>query len=342
MQFVFDCWNYFLYTGSADALGEPFPRLLTFFDYLRRLRGKDGLLPVEDLGVPFVWIDNADAFSQQRHKQLAFNLYTAAMCEHALAPLCLELRQPRHAAAARRFGAELKAAAVRRFWSASEGCFVNNLPWAAAEGKKRYDDRSLATAVIFNQCPDGRIAASVDRLRALPPGTGFSFPANAIWRYWALAKAGHTDVIVSELGGHWHDMPSVRENNTLGETWTLEKDSGSQWSHCPVGPLIIMHMGVAGIQPTKPGFTECLIRPQPSKLAALDVVTHTPHGPVQVIAEGRKGDRSLTLRVPKGIRAHLLLPAAESVPGFSRSPGPHGNAYVIDGQAEVRARLQHT
>jgi hypothetical protein len=103
-----------------------------------------------------------------------------------------------------------------------------------------------------------------------------------------------------------------------------------------------MHMGIAGIQPTKPGFTECLIRPQPSQLKGLDVVTHTKHGPIHVIAEGERGDRSLIVRVPKGVRAHLVLPAAETIPGISRRPGPHGNAYLIDGQAEVRARLNHT
>ena len=65
---------------SADASA------MRFADYLHSIRGKDGLLPVENLGIPQVWIDHS-AYQRQRHKQCAFNLYAAAMLEHALAPI---------------------------------------------------------------------------------------------------------------------------------------------------------------------------------------------------------------------------------------------------------------
>ncbi|NOS71178.1 MAG: alpha-L-rhamnosidase, partial [Verrucomicrobia bacterium] len=84
--FNFDCWHHYLYTGDLDALREPYPRLLRFAEYLRMLAERDGLLPVEDLGIPSVWIDH-NAYKLQRHKQCAFNLYAAAMFQHALAPL---------------------------------------------------------------------------------------------------------------------------------------------------------------------------------------------------------------------------------------------------------------
>ena len=73
--------------GTCKILNEPFPRLLRFAQYLKSLIGPDGLLPVENIGVPSVWIDH-QAYRQQRHKQCAFNLYAAAMLQHALAPLC--------------------------------------------------------------------------------------------------------------------------------------------------------------------------------------------------------------------------------------------------------------
>ncbi|HEX5692985.1 MAG TPA: alpha-L-rhamnosidase N-terminal domain-containing protein, partial [Roseiflexaceae bacterium] len=72
--FCFDCWQHYLETGDLDALREPYPRLLRFAEYIASLRGSDGLLPVENLGVPAVWIDH-QAYRRQRHKQCAFNLY---------------------------------------------------------------------------------------------------------------------------------------------------------------------------------------------------------------------------------------------------------------------------
>ena len=66
--FVFDCMHHYLYTGDREALAEPFPRLIKFFTYLRSLRRDDGLLPVEHLGVPSVYIDHL-AYKKQKHKQ---------------------------------------------------------------------------------------------------------------------------------------------------------------------------------------------------------------------------------------------------------------------------------
>ena len=154
--FNFDCWNHYLETGDLAALDEPYPRLLRFADYLESIRGKDGLLPVENLGIPQVWIDHV-AYRQQRHKQCAFNLYAAAMLEHALAP---HGPGPRRRAAGRGVRPprprDLAAATVRRFWSPERGLFVNNLPWLDEEKTPRLCDRSLATAILFDQCPGGQ------------------------------------------------------------------------------------------------------------------------------------------------------------------------------------------
>ena len=47
-------------------------------------------------------------------------------------------------------------ATVRAFWSTKRGLFVSNLPWLTEEGGgARLDDRSLATSLLFRQCPRG-------------------------------------------------------------------------------------------------------------------------------------------------------------------------------------------
>ena len=218
---------------------------MRFADYLESIRGKDGLLPVENLGVPQVWIDHI-AYQQQRHKQCAFNLYAAAMLEHALAPMARARGDTARAEEFARRGRDIRAATVRRFWSASRGLFVNNLPWLDEEKSPRLCDRSLATAVLFDQCPDGNVAAARRALVECPAELGISYPCNACWRYWALARLGRADLVVSEFRNRWAKMPSVILNNTLQEDWHAPPDSTAQWSHCAVAPLYVLFMDIAG------------------------------------------------------------------------------------------------
>jgi len=341
--FNFDCWFHFLYTGDLGALREPYPRLLRFADYLLGRVGRDGLLPVEDIGVPTVWIDH-QAFQQQRHKQCAFNLYTAAMLRAALVPLAAVMNDARAAEAAQDLGSRLHKAVVRHFWSRQHRLFVNNLPWLSEEGTIRTCDRSLATAILFDQCPEGDTAASVRSLVDCPPSMGFSYPANAGWRLWALAKAGRGDIILKDLRERWATMDSVRLNNTLQEDWTVRPDSPQQWSHCAVVPLYLAFQGLAGIWPLEPGFRRLELRPQLADLENLDLVVHTPPGPIRFTSNGLRGERSLLLDLPPGCEAELILPLGEVVPLVDANrPAPPGNRrYFLPGGTPIELTLRRT
>ncbi len=341
VEFNFDCWNYFLYTGNLKMLSEPYARLLRFADYLRSIITPDGLLPVENFGIPSVWIDHV-AYREQRHKQCAFNLYAAAMLEHALAPLCTVFGDSASAAAARQTGRALHSASVARFWDPQRAVFVNNRPWLAAEKEPRLCDRSLATAILFDQCPKGQTQSAVKALAECPTEMGLSYPCNAGWRLWALAKEGRADVIVQDLRQRWATMDSVRLNNTLQEDWTAVPDSGQQWSHCAVVPLYVAFMSLAGIRPLEPAFQRVEVRPQLASLPDLDLRAHTVRGPIQFTASGASGNRELTLAFPPGCEAELVLPREESVnlPASPRET-PAGWARYHVPEKSVTLRLKH-
>jgi hypothetical protein len=312
IQFNFDCWFHYLHTADQEAVREPYPRLLRFAQYLKSIQGRDGLLPVEKIGIPSVWIDHI-AYQQQRHKQCAFNLYAAAAMDQALAPLCRLFGDKRQEKAAREFGRELLAAAVKNFWSGDRGLFVNNLPWRSQEKGPRLCDRSLANALLFNQCPRGRTQPAVEALAHCPPEMGFSYPCNAGWRLWALGRAGRADVIVNDLRGRWAAMDSVRLNNTLQEDWAAAPDSGAQWSHCAVAPLFVFFMSLLGLRPIEPGYRRYELRPQLASLGPFETVMHTMQGPIRFKAVGQLGSRELSISTPPGGLGDLLLPTGESV-----------------------------
>ena len=307
VSFNFDCWWHYLYAGDLDALKEPYPRLLRFAEYLETLRGADGILPTQNLGIPTVWMDH-DAYKQKRHNQCAFNLFTAAMFKNALAPICRAMNEPDKAEHFEQFSDSLLKSTVEHFWSRERGRFEANLPWQAEEGEIRMCDRSLATSILFDQCPDNNTAASLTALAECPPEMGLSYPANAYWRYWALAKLGRTDAIVKEWRERWTTMSSVLLNNSLQEWWTAKPDSSSLWSHCPVAPAYVLYMDIAGIRPASPGFDQCVVRPQLAGLGQLELTAYTPHGPIPFSAIPEAGGHRVTVTLPHDCEGELLLP----------------------------------
>jgi alpha-L-rhamnosidase len=300
--FNFDCWSHYWETNDREALREPYPRLRRFADYLDRLRRDDGLLPVENVGIPSVWIDH-DAYRFQRHKRCAFNLYAAAMFQHALTKIAeLFGDDPSYY---QRLGREIEQASVAQFWDKQRRLFV--------VGDDRLCDRSLATAILYDQCPGGDTAAALRSLVECPDEMGLSYPANAIWRYRALAKCGRTDVIIRELRTRWATMESVVRNNSLQEGWKTKLDGHDQFSHCALSPLIVLFESVVGLKATAPGFATYLIEPQLADLGDLLLTAHTVNGPFRFAAKAIDGGHDITVTVPAAGRGEYRV-AGKNLP----------------------------
>ena len=340
--FCFDCWYIYLYSGERAVLQEPFPRLVRYARYLESIVTPEGLLPAENLGVPSLYIDH-NAFKHPRHKQCSFNLYTAAAFEHAFAPMCEVMGERKRAEYALAFAAKLRRAAVKKFWDPSRAVFIDNLPWTEEE-EIRYSDRTLATAVLFDQCPGKNTKASVEILASAPPSMGFSYPANAGWRLWALARAGRADVVLEDLRTRWATMASVRENNTLQEFWEVVPDSTSQWSHCAVVPLYILQMSLAGVRPLLPGFKRYEVVPQFAGLSSITLAIHTPKGAIRIQSEGALGNREMIIQTPPELEGEIVLQAGEDVP-LKKIPGSRllgRSGYRLPKGETVSLRLRRT
>jgi hypothetical protein len=344
--FVFDCYYYLLYTGDLAPLREAYPRVQRFITYLQKARDPStGLLPVTNLGLPSVWIDH-DAYQRGRphHKQCAFNLYTSAMLTHAFPLLARALGDSAWAGPAARLGHEILRATQKAFWDSGQSLFVVNRPWLTEEHEQRLCDRSLATAVLFDLCPGGAARQCVETLAALPPSMGLSYPANAGWRLWALAKGRRIDVVLKELRERWWAMESVQKNNSLQESWKAFPDSGDLWSHCPVAPLYVTAMSIAGIQPLEPGWHKTLVYPQPGDLSSLALTTETPQGPLSIATEGPAGDRKLSLVLPAGCEAALVLDERETIEGKKgpRTGIPGTQTFLLTGGRSFDFHLLYT
>ncbi len=340
--FVFDAYNYYMYTGKTENLKEVYPRLVKFFHYLQTLtNSEEHLIPSEGLGMCSVYMDQR-AYRNDREKQLALNLYVAAMCQHAMAPLCDVFGDPVLKEEVLAYGKEVQDACVRTFWDPEKKVFVLNLPWREADGGDRYCDRSLATALIFDQCPDGAYEACLDILASQPENMGMSYPCNLVWPMWALARYGRMDVVLKDLRTRWGNMRSVWENNTLQEFFDAQPDNTSQWSHSAMLPLVALSQGIAGIVPLKADGSLIKIQPQPVDLERAEFDVWTSRGPVHFKTTGKKGRRTLSLTLPEGVDAELWLNEKEKVnlPLLRREPAGW-NVYEVKDRSALQIKMKY-
>jgi hypothetical protein len=151
---------------------------------------------------------------------------------------------------------------------------------------------------------------------------GLSYPCNAGWRYWALARLGRADVVLRDFRMRWATMRSVIENNTLQEMWKVETDGGSQWSHCPLAPIFVLYQDIVGLRPLAPDFARLQLRPQLGDLPDLEVIAYTPRGPVEFRARREAGGHRVEVKLPPACEAELLLPADVHSPFPALGPSP--------------------
>jgi hypothetical protein len=340
--FCMDTYNYYLYTGDKTPLKEAYPRIVRFFQFLQSMVDpKDGLLKVEDIGVTCVWMDHI-AFKQQKHKQLSFNLYVSAMTGTSLVELSKLFGDTEISKQAKEFSEKIHSNCVAKYWSNEEKVFIDNKPWMAEEKEVRYSDRALATALLFHQCPGNDEKKSVEILKTFPPNLGISYPCNAVWRYWALAENGELETLLNDLRNKWGKLPSVLENNTLQEDWNAQHDNGSQWSHSAVAPIVLLYQGLAGAKPLTPGGKKYRIWPHPEDLKLVDIDIQTLTGAIGFKSEGLKGDRLISLEVPKGTEVELWLDAREktNLPLIEKT----GNGiakYRLEGGSKIELKLRY-
>ena len=310
--FTYDSWYHYLYTGRKEDLEEVYPRLVRFYQYLRTMWKPGILIPVENLGVPAVWMDT-DSYKAQRHKQCAFNLYIAGMLKEAFGPLSIAFGRKDLQSEALAMCDQLVKAVRKNFWSAQEGMLIVNLPWLKEEGEQRTCERSISQFILSGFATEKEKKALATEFIKTPARLGLCYPPNAHWRYWALSACGQIQPVLNELRTKWLSLPAVQQNNTMPETWHQVPDTHAQYSHASIAPIYVAYMCLAGVTVLEPGAGRIRIHPQPGDIAQASITNYTPHGPVKVGWNGAKGSREMILQVPGGVTAELWLDERERI-----------------------------
>jgi alpha-L-rhamnosidase len=189
----------------------------------------------------------------------------------------------------------------------------------------------LVRALRFGLVPEDLVRATADDLAALVReagthlGTGFLATPDLLP---VLAGHGHLDLayelLFQDTSPSWLAMID-RGATTVWERWDgVDADGGAHESlnHYSKGAVIsFLHTHVAGLRRLTPTWRRFRVQPQPCKgLSAVRAEHVTPHGPAAVSWQRAGGALEVTVTVPPGCTAEVVLPGGtrhEATPGVS-------------------------
>jgi hypothetical protein len=106
----------------------------------------------------------------------------------------------------------------------------------------------------------------------------------------------------------------------------------------------MIHQGIAGIKPITAGYKTFQIYPQLLDLKAVYITTNTIAGPIVFKSRGLLGSRKLSLEIPLGTTAELIVDEREhlNLQKADTSIMPGKNTYIIKGGTKLTVLLKHT
>lgn len=115
------------------------------------------------------------------------------------------------------------------------------------------------------------------------------------------------DLMLADGDRSWKHMLNSGTTITW-EAWDNKYKPNQDWNHAwGAAPANILPRYIIGVRPTKPGWSEIIIAPQPASLTSLRAKVPSPRGPVHVKWE--KSTNVWQIALPSGLSSRISLPA---------------------------------
>lgn len=287
----FGFWNYYLNTGDLQTIKDLYPGVKKYMNVWQK--NTDGT--VKFRAGEWTWGDwgeNIDikvlfnawyyiALQGQRNMALALDMATEAE------ELLQEMK-------------ELKIAFNKIFWNGKE--------YRHPEYKLLTDDRIHALAVVSGLADKEKYPAILNVLKR----SEHASPYMEKYVIEALFRMGQGKYGIERMKKRFAEMVNDPERSTLYEGWGIGSDGfpGGTTNHAwSGGGLTIMSQYVCGISPTKPGYEEYVICPQPAGVKQAETLVPTVKGNIQVSFVDNDREFALNVLSPDGMKATICLPA---------------------------------
>jgi hypothetical protein len=317
--------------GDLDQLRNVQSRMLQLLALMERDLDADHLYAAKDGGKPFVdWSPGLSSDSPESRRAVHFEYLLAFRRAAAL------LRFTGDSADATRFDA---------LADAMTSVAQTNLIDATGAFGDRWQTNAIAVLAGAVQTDAQREAVWRVLARTVNPRKPYDIitPYYGSYLLDAMAALGHRDEALAWMRAYWGGMLDAGATS-FWEAWDpawagpdpharLEADDkvgyytslSHGWSSGPAAWLIEQ---ILGITPLAAGYRRIQVRPDLAGLQWAQGAIATPHGPVRVKAT----TRHITVTIPSGITAEVLLPAGRWTCNGSTLVG----TYASDGRVEPR------
>jgi len=320
MQWSARVREHLLFTGRRTVLEELYPSVQRQIDWYEPHRDQMGVL--RDLP-GWNWVDWTP--TDVRGANFATNAWYVKGLEDA-AWLADQMAQPRDARRWRRTADEVRRALRLNFWNEQKGWYEDSHYAGHLTGVA--SELGNGCALLYDIATDDQVpriavhfsTGSQDLVEVSP--LYFGYVADG------LIKRGLVRTALDLTHARFADMLNFDSHPTIWEGWgpfTLSRniDSDASYDHQerrlhPYGPLSLVHTGgvliayvlstrVLGVEPTDPGFRNCVIYPHVGDLKWVKGTFPSPHGDIQVEWTNDGGQMAIRAEIPQGVSAEVAF-----------------------------------
>ena len=286
--------DYYRYTGDLRFLRQVYPRMVTLMDFVIGRLDAEGR--PHDRSGDWVFIDWAPKPLANYGGVTSFETMLLARAMEAVAEVGEAAgASAKEVASYRARATKLRAWVKPTFWDESRGGLLH----------LKKDDGSLDSqftrypnifGLFYGYFTEAEARRVVDGVLLNDRVMKLQTPYMRFYELEALARAGRRAKVLDEIRGYWGAMLDAGAT-TFWELYNSDEQGAAKYAMYgrPYGkslchawgasPAYLLGRYFLGVEPTKPGFAEYVVAPDPADLALMEGAVPTPSGAVKVRVE---------------------------------------------------------
>lgn len=292
-------YDYYIFTADIDFVREVYPRMQTMMNYVLSRTNTDGM--AEGKADDWIFVDWVD-FPMHKRGTLCFEqillckaLETMQMCANLLEEYSNDALKYQILADT------LRSKIKSIFWSNKHNAFIH----AIEDGKMNEQITKFPNmfAIIYDYLDDKEKKTVMQSVMLNPDIEKITTPYMRFYELEALCQIGQQEQVTDEILNYWGGM--LNEGATSFWEKYNSEDHGTQHlamygrpygkSLCHAwgaSPIYLLGRYFLGIEPTKPGYEEFIVKPRLGKLQWMEGTVPTPWGKIKVSSTKQTSNKS--------------------------------------------------
>jgi alpha-L-rhamnosidase len=333
--------DYYLFTAHAQFVQEQFPILQRVMDSFAPMVDDTGLINAQS----YVWgYDFVPGFGVFIGHVTKMNLLYA-MALDASAAMADVVSNATLASEYRAQAASVRTAINTHLYNST-----TNTYYVSDQSTSTMLQDVNAFAILAGAIQGDNASALLDTMKetlrlddgylvAYPPSAPFFpviSPFSSFFHAQAAFDTDRSDLAFDVIDQVWSQMVEKGDYYT-GTFWEMRSvdeypEPSTSMAHAwAAGPAVLLSKYVLGVQPTSPGYSTWLVRPQPEKLTWAAGAVNTPHGIMDIKWNATESLFSVWIDVPRHTSGTVSLPRSSeciSVNNVAYSLGTHNKSGV--------------